>query len=193
MGLSDDDVLRILKYLADSSFDELHLEVGDLKIHVNKNANADVIAPGRTETEEAASAEYTGPPATHDTDLDSAGENPVTSSLLTGRGTHEGQPAAGQDVIEEGLVAITSPMLGTFYQAPKPGEPPFVEVGTVVDEATTVCLMEVMKLFTTIKAGKPGRITRIRAEDGQLVEYNEVLFWMDPNIDLDVDHAGTKA
>ena len=61
----------------------------------------------------------------------------------------------------------------------------------MVDEATTVCLIEVMKLFTTIKAGKPGRITRIRAEDGQLVEYNEVLFWMDPNIDLDADHAGT--
>ena len=70
-------------------------------------------------------------------------------------------------------------MLGTFYRAPEPGAPPFVEVGTVVDEDTTVCIIEVMKLFSTIKAEKRGRITRVSVDDGQLVEYGQVLFLLD--------------
>ena len=72
-------------------------------------------------------------------------------------------------------------MLGTFYKAPKPGEPPFVEVGTVVDEDTTVCIIEVMKLFSTIKAEKRGRIARVCVDDGELVEYRQVLFMLDPD------------
>ena len=176
MDLSEDDVLQILKYLADSSFDELHLEIGDLKIHANKRVNPDPLEPGDGETREAISPEH------------AAGENPVTFTLHRGQDHHEGQLSNDQEVVEEGLVAIKSPILGTFYQAPKPGEPPFVEVGELVDEETTVCLIEVMKLFTTIKAGRRGRITGIRALDGQLVEYNQVLFLMDP----DVDAAGAS-
>ena len=72
-------------------------------------------------------------------------------------------------------------MLGTFYKAPAPGEPPFVEVGTEVDEDTTVCIIEVMKLFSTIKAEKRGRVTRVSVEDGALVEYGQVLFLLDPD------------
>ena len=74
-------------------------------------------------------------------------------------------------------------MLGTFYRAPAPGEPPFVEVGTVVDEETTVCIIEVMKLFSTIKAEKRGRISRVSVEDGQLVEYGQVLFLLESESD----------
>lgn len=173
--MSEDDVLQILKYLADSSFDELHLEIGDLKLHVNKRANADSLELG-----DSSSAEHGVSPAAHDTSSDAAGEISVDFTLLTGQEPLEDQRSIGQEVVEEGLETIKSPMLGTFYRAPKPGEPPFVEVGVVVDEETTVCLIEVMKLFTTIKAGISGRITSIRAEDSQLVEYNQVLFVVDP-------------
>ncbi len=195
MGLSEDDVLQILKYLDDSSFDELRLEMGDLKIHVNKTASPDSIETketetGETETGETTSADHAGSLIAHEPALDAAGENSVPSTSLTGQETRQGQQSSGQEVVEDGLVPIKSPMLGTFYQADKPGGPPFVEVGVVVDEETTVCLIEVMKLFTTIKAGRRGRITRIRAEDGQLVEYNQVLFLVDPNIDLDLDPTG---
>ena len=58
-----------------------------------------------------------------------------------------------------------------------------MEVGAVVDEDTTVCIIEVMKLFTAIKAGKRGRIARICAENGQLVEYDQVLFLVEPQAD----------
>jgi acetyl-CoA carboxylase biotin carboxyl carrier protein len=76
----------------------------------------------------------------------------------------------------EGLVAIKAPMLGTFYRTPKPGAPPFVEVGAMVDKDDPVCIIEVMKLFNTVKAGVQGRIAQICAEQGQLVEYQQVLF-----------------
>ena len=83
----------------------------------------------------------------------------------------------------EGLIPIQSPMLGTFYRAPKPGAPPFVEVGQRVSEEDTLCIIEVMKLFSTIKAGVKGRIVRICAEDGQLVEFKQTLFWVEPVAD----------
>jgi biotin carboxyl carrier protein len=67
-------------------------------------------------------------------------------------------------------------MLGTFYRTPKPGSPPFVEVGAVVGEEDPVCIIEVMKLFNTVRAGVRGRIAGICAEQGQLVEFQQTLF-----------------
>jgi acetyl-CoA carboxylase biotin carboxyl carrier protein len=67
-------------------------------------------------------------------------------------------------------------MLGTFYKAPKPGAAPFVEVGQIVDKEDTVCVIEVMKLFSTITAGVQGRIVKVLVEDSQMVEFNQPLF-----------------
>lgn len=80
----------------------------------------------------------------------------------------------------EGLVAVRSPILGIFYRAPKPGAPPFVEVGSEVGAEDTVCLIEVMKLFNTVAAGVAGKIARVCAENGKMVEYNQVLFLIEP-------------
>jgi acetyl-CoA carboxylase biotin carboxyl carrier protein len=74
-------------------------------------------------------------------------------------------------------------MLGIFYEAPKPGSPPFVEVGTLVEENTTVCTIEVMKLFSTIKAGIKGRIKQTCVENGEMVQYEQILFVVDPNVE----------
>lgn len=82
--------------------------------------------------------------------------------------------------VPEGMVAIRAPMLGNFYRAPSPAEKPFVEVGQAVRSDDTVCLIEVMKLFNSIKAGVDGKVAEIRAENGKLVEYNEVLIVIDP-------------
>ncbi len=70
---------------------------------------------------------------------------------------------------------VTSPLLGTCYRAPKPGAPPFVEVGTVVSEETVVAIVEVMKLMNTVRAGVKGTVTEILMRDGALVEYGEAL------------------
>ena len=72
-------------------------------------------------------------------------------------------------------------MLGTFYRSPSPGAPPFVEVGSVVTEEDTLCIIEVMKLYSAIKASFRGRITKICAENGQMVEYNQLLFLIEPH------------
>lgn len=77
-------------------------------------------------------------------------------------------------------MAIKAPLLGIFYRRPQPGSPPYVEVGSLVDENTTVALMEVMKLFNPVRAGVMGRIHKICIEDGELVEYNQVLFLLKP-------------
>ena len=66
-------------------------------------------------------------------------------------------------------------MLGTFYRSPAPSEPPFVEIGKRVQADDIVCLIEVMKLFSSIKAGVDGVVTRILVENGAMVEFNQML------------------
>ncbi|HTC45620.1 MAG TPA: acetyl-CoA carboxylase biotin carboxyl carrier protein [Steroidobacteraceae bacterium] len=71
--------------------------------------------------------------------------------------------------------ALPAPLLGTFYRAPKPGAPPFVEVGAQVSEDTIVGIIEVMKLMNTVRAGMRGTVTEILVLDGALVEFGETL------------------
>jgi acetyl-CoA carboxylase biotin carboxyl carrier protein len=77
-------------------------------------------------------------------------------------------------------VAVTAPNLGTFYRAPKPGAAPYVETGQKVRADTEVCLIEVMKLFTAVRAGTSGVIRQICVADGQMVEYGQTLLYIDP-------------
>jgi acetyl-CoA carboxylase biotin carboxyl carrier protein len=71
-------------------------------------------------------------------------------------------------------------MVGTFYRAPSPDAAPFVEVGSAVRKGDPLCLIEVMKLFTTIAAEHEGRIVQIGAENTELVEYGRMLFVIEP-------------
>jgi acetyl-CoA carboxylase biotin carboxyl carrier protein len=71
--------------------------------------------------------------------------------------------------------SVHSPMLGTFYRAPKPGEPPYVAVGDVVEKDTIVGIIEVMKLMNTVRAEVGGTVAQILVADGAFVEYGEVL------------------
>jgi acetyl-CoA carboxylase biotin carboxyl carrier protein len=77
--------------------------------------------------------------------------------------------------VDANLSDITSPMLGTFYRAPKPGSAPFVEIGSVVDEDRVIAIIEVMKLMNTVRAGVKGVIAEILPADETLVEFGEVL------------------
>jgi acetyl-CoA carboxylase biotin carboxyl carrier protein len=80
----------------------------------------------------------------------------------------------------QGLVDVTAPMVGTFYRAPAPEAPPFVEVGSAVEEQTQVCILEVMKLMSSVVAGARGTIAEICRENGEAVEYGDVLFRVQP-------------
>jgi acetyl-CoA carboxylase biotin carboxyl carrier protein len=77
-------------------------------------------------------------------------------------------------------VYIKSPLVGTFYAAPKPDADPFVKVGTRVSVDTIVCLIEAMKVYNDIKSGVSGTIAEILVENGQPVEYDQKLFRVEP-------------
>ncbi len=72
--------------------------------------------------------------------------------------------------------AVKSPMVGTFYRASSPGAKPFVEVGSMIKEGETICIIEAMKILNEIEADKSGTVTKILAENGQAVEYGQPLF-----------------
>ena len=78
--------------------------------------------------------------------------------------------------VPPGAMIVTAPNLGTFYRAPKPGAAPYVEVGAEIAEGDELCLIEVMKLFTAVRAEAAGRLHSILAEDGSMVEAGQPLF-----------------
>ena len=180
MDLNEDDVFQILKFIDESKFNELHLEMGGLKLVVHKRDGTGVFeASEPAPVSDAKSFAFKN--AVHETVEQKA-------ASLTSVKTNEDiqiKPLDSADVVEEGLIPIKSPMLGTFYAAAKPGDPPFVEVGSIVGEKDTVCIIEVMKLFTSITAGIRGSIARICSENGQMVQYDEVLFLVKPEDESD--------
>ncbi len=82
---------------------------------------------------------------------------------------------AKKETAEEGLVAITSPMVGTFYRSPSPDSPPFIETGDQVALGKVVCIIEAMKLFNEIESEVSGKIVKILVENGKTVEYGQKL------------------
>jgi len=90
-------------------------------------------------------------------------------------------PARTEGTPAEGLAEVRSPLLGVFYRAPKPGEPPFIEVGSRVEEETIVGIIEVMKLMNSARAGVRGEVVEIRAANGEMVEHGEVLLLVRPD------------
>ena len=88
-------------------------------------------------------------------------------------------PPAPAAPAADGLT-IAAPMIGTFYRAPAPGAPPFVEVGTRVEVDTMVCIIEVMKMMNSVPAGVAGTIAEILVENAEAVEYDQPLFRVEP-------------
>jgi acetyl-CoA carboxylase biotin carboxyl carrier protein len=82
--------------------------------------------------------------------------------------------------ISDGMVGVNAPNLGTFYRAPKPGALDYVEIGQHVEADTEVCLIEVMKLFTPVRAGTAGIVREICVDDGQMVEFGQLLAVIEP-------------
>jgi acetyl-CoA carboxylase biotin carboxyl carrier protein len=162
MELSEDDVLQILKLIDESTFDYFQLEVGELKITVSKGDP--IPLPGSSAIASPAPSAARAAPAAA----------PVSQPQAT-------KPAPKAAAIPEGMVPVTAPLLGTFYVAPEPGAPPFTHVGATITEDTTVGLIEVMKVFNSVRAGVKGVVTEVVAQNGQFVEHGETLFLVKPS------------
>lgn len=158
MELSEDDVLHILKLIDESKFDYFQLEVGELKITVSKGDPFPIAG------------------ATAQPSAVSAAPSPAPVAAQSAPASQAPRPA----VIPEGMLPITAPLLGTFYVAPEPGAPPFVKVGQQITEDTTVGLIEVMKVFNSVRAAVKGTLVEVVAQNGQFVEFGQTLFLVKP-------------
>jgi acetyl-CoA carboxylase biotin carboxyl carrier protein len=170
MDISQNDVHQILKIIDETEhLDEVELVVDGLRLHVRRSAQSGA-APASADRVEREQA-------------------PIERAKPAER-AEGGQPPAkvaapstlkSEAEVPQGMIGIRAPMLGSFYRSPAPGEKPFVEVGQKVKANDTVCLIEVMKLFNSIKAGVDGEVMQIVADDGGLVEYDQVLILIKPN------------
>ena len=167
MELSEDDVLHILKLIDESKFDYFQLEVGELKITVSKGEPIPVSAASQS----AAASQSPGA---------AVAQGPKPAPAAPPPATQSAPPQGDAQAATEGLVPVTAPLLGTFYVAPEPGAPPFVQVGAAVTEDTTVGLIEVMKVFNSVRASVSGTVVQVVAQNGQFVEYGQTLFLVKP-------------
>ena len=155
MSLTHDDVERILRIIDQLGERDVKLEFGDLKIHISRG--------GRT-LDAGTEARPQQPPQ-----RDAPPVPPVQAAPQ-----QSAQPSS-EEPVPAGMVAIRAPMVGTFYRAPAPGAQPFVEIGQSVGADDTLCLLEVMKLFNSIRAGVPGRVAKILVENGAAVAHRQLL------------------
>lgn len=167
--LTHDDVRRILE-LVDSAehLEEMELVYGGIRLHLRRSGAGP--APMMASMPAPAPVAATAPAAA------------TAAAAATVSPAHTLAPPAtpAATSVPPGMVAIRAPMLGTFYRAPAPGEKPFVEVGQRVKADDTVCLIEVMKLFNSLRAGVDGKIAQILVENGGLVEYDQMLILVEP-------------
>ena len=163
MTLTAADVAEIMRLVEQSTFDELSLEMEGVKLTLRRAG-----AAGGAVRDVTTSAEPVRPRDTAASPADAKLPTPMAAPPT-------GVPPGDAAPTDPGIKDIASPMLGTFYRAPKPGAAPFVDVGSAVEEYSVIAIIEVMKLMNTVRAGVKGVITEIRAADETLVEFGEVL------------------
>lgn len=155
--LTHDDVQQILKIIDEMGDRDVHLEIGELKLHVSRSGSAPVTV--------TAPAPYPEPP-----------RPPVQTAAPA-------VPAGPTSAFEipPGHVAVRAPTMGTFYRAATPGAKPYAEIGDHVDPEDAVCVFEVMKLFSTLKAEIAGTVTAIPLANETLVEADQPLIVIKPD------------
>lgn len=157
------EIREIIKLVDSSSIDEFVFEADDTKVKLKKNGATTVVTDAPAQVIKA----VTPAPAAPVVEAPKAPAAPVAE-----------KPAAPKAEVanDASLHKIVSPMVGTFYKAPNPESPAFVQIGDKVGEETVVCIVEAMKLFNEIEAEVKGEIVEILVNDGELVEYGQPLF-----------------
>ena len=148
MSLTAADIAEIARLLDESHFTDLKLETGGIRLRIRRERGG-WAPPYEDEEEEVAEA-----------------PSPAREPMPLGQ--EAGAARAGE-------VDVPAPLLGNFYEAPRPGDPPFVQPGDAVTEETIIGIIEVMKLMNPIRAGIAGTVVAILAEDGSAVEEGQPL------------------
>ena len=168
-SISIKDLEALIEQFRRSNWREMHLRIGDAELFLSADSQARL--PDR--------------PAAAPAEPLAAAAPAASAARAATRAAHE-LPAvhvhAETTPAAAGGVEVRAPSLGTFYSAPKPGAPKFVEVGSRVQPDTDLCLIEVMKLFTTVQAGCTGTVRQVLVNDSQLVEFDQPLFVIEPDV-----------
>lgn len=179
------ELASLVTLLKEADFTEFRYDKGDTHIVVRRGPLDMAIAHAATlpavvaahgnaapAVHTATTTGTTAAATTHSVAPASAAASTTTYATPTSR---PGKTAVSREPVP-GAHVVTAPMLGTFYAAPKPGEPAFVAVGDVVGSDAVVCIVEVMKLMNSVHADISGTIVAIHAENGELVEFGQPLF-----------------
>ena len=156
MQLDHEQLHRLLEALGESDIQEFRLEGDDFRLEVRRNL------PGQTVVASAAAAPLVA----------------AVPSQAAPAETTSPPPAAAST--RSDLQDITAPMVGTFYRAPAPGEPSFIEVGNRVDVGQPVCILEAMKLMNELESEVSGEVVEILVDNGTPVEFGQVLMRVKP-------------
>jgi len=159
------ELKELIEFLIEKDIAEFELERGDVKVRI-KRAGEHTIVHSHAEPRF-----YAVPPA--------PGSAPEGGAVPVVAAAAPPVPAA-VPAAEEGLHTVKSPIVGTFYEAPSPGAPPFVKVGDMVEVGQVLCIVEAMKLLNEIESDFAGEIIKKLAVNGQPIEYGQELFVIRP-------------
>ncbi len=165
MGVKAADIATLVELFETSGWDELHVEIEGLQLFLSTDPAARLVS-GAAQAAQAPAVAPAAPRA-------SAARVDMAATAATGSTPTAAAPP-------DHWVAVAAPNLGTFYRAPKPGAAPYVEPGQRVEADTEICLLEVMKLFTAVKAGVAGTVKQVCVADGEMVEFGQPLFFVEP-------------
>ncbi|MFZ4565747.1 MAG: acetyl-CoA carboxylase biotin carboxyl carrier protein [Prochlorococcaceae cyanobacterium] len=157
MAIDPQELRSLLEFLSGSDIQELKLEVDDFRLEVRRNLPPVVSLPAVLPPTMTAVPPLAAPP-----------ETPAAAP----------PPAAAAS--RSDLLEIRAPMVGTFYRAPAPGDPPFVEIGSRITPGQPICILEAMKLMNELEADQGGELVEILVENGTPVEYDQVLMRLRP-------------
>ncbi len=166
------DITNLIKLIGKSNLSEFKLKDADFEIVIK----TDKYQKGSKEIRHITSPEFVSP------------ATPVYRAEADAPAQESSSPVAEQQPVPSGesntdsnLLEVKSPIVGTFYRAPSPGKDPYVKVGDVIEAGSVVCIVEAMKLFNEIESEISGKIVKVVVDDASPVEYDQVLFLVDPN------------
>jgi acetyl-CoA carboxylase biotin carboxyl carrier protein len=176
-NLTYEEIVSLIhNFETSSEFNRLHLKYFDLELELEKKG-------ANPRASDLGSGGRSGNPLVGDlqgakSDLELSAQTSLTTPVTA---QFTGQHSTKDSSQREGLLKIKSSMVGTFYSSTEPGAEPFVRVGQHVSQSTQVCIIEVMKLMSSIEAGVNGTIVEILVKNNDPVEFGQVLFWVKPD------------
>ena len=171
MPLDFDQIRQLLVTVAQTDITELTLKSDDFELSVRKAVGL----PNEPALPVVAAGSPSAPSIT--SPIPGSGTETVTRRIVDTTVVQSNAPS----LLEQRLVEVTSPMVGTFYRAPAPGEASFVEVGDRIRPRQTVCIIEAMKLMNEIEAEVSGQVMEILVNNGEPVEFGQPLMRVNPD------------